>query len=63
MRVIIGIVMMIGGICGAVIGLLGSIVVSSSFEFIDGLELTVAIAVLSFVVFLGGIASMFVSKE
>lgn len=63
MRIVAGIVMMIGGLCGAVIGFLGTVVVSSQIEVIDGLELSLALAGFSIVVFLSGVANLFISKE
>ncbi len=63
MRIVSGIILMIGGICGAVIGFLGTVVVSSQIEIIDGLEFSMVLAAFSIVVFLSGVANLFVSKE
>lgn len=63
MQIIAGIIMMIGGLCGAVIGFLGTVVVSSPIEIIDGLELSMALAGFSIFVFLSGVANLFISKE
>ena len=63
MRVISGIIMMIGGICGAVIGLMGTVVVSSPIDIFDGLKLSLALTIFSIVVFLSGISNLFIFKE
>lgn len=62
MRIIVGIIMMIGGLCGAVIGFLGTVVVSSQIEIIDGMELSLSLAIFSIVVFLSGVANLFMSN-
>jgi hypothetical protein len=54
--------MMIGGLCGAVIGFLGTVVVSSQIEIIDGMELSLSLAIFSIVVFLSGVANLFMSN-
>ena len=63
MRIVSGIIMMIGGICGAVIGFLGTVVVTSQIEVIDELELSTALAGFSIVVFLSGVANLFISSN
>jgi hypothetical protein len=63
MRIVAGIILMIGGLCGAIIGLMGTVVVSSQLEILDGLELSVPLAAFSIVVFLSGVAELFVSGE
>ena len=63
MRIVSGIILMIGGICGAVIGFLGTVVVTSQIEIINGLELSATLAAFSIVVFLSGVANLFLSKE
>ena len=63
MRIVSGIILMIGGICGAVIGFLGTVIVTSQIEIIDGLELSIALAAFSIVVFLSGVSNLFISKE
>ena len=62
MRIVAGIILMTGGLCGAVIGFLGTVVVSSQLEILDGLELSMALAGFSIVVFLSGISLMFISN-
>ncbi|HEY97509.1 MAG TPA: hypothetical protein G4O16_04935 [Dehalococcoidia bacterium] len=62
MRIVTGIIMMIGGLCGAVIGFLGTVVVSSQIEIIDGMELSLTLAIFSVVVFLSGAANLFISN-
>ena len=63
MRIVSGVILMIGGICGAVIGFLGTVVVTSQIKIIDGLELSTVLAAFSIVVFLSGVANLFISKE
>lgn len=63
MRIAAGIVLMIGGLCGAVIGFMGTVVVSSPLEILDGLELSSALAGFSIVVFLSGAANLLISSE
>lgn len=62
MRILAGIILMAGGLCGAAIGFLGTIVVSSQLELLDGLELSTALAGFSIVVFLSGISLLFTSN-
>jgi hypothetical protein len=63
MRILAGIILMIGGLCGAVIGFLGTVMVTSQIEIIDGLELSTALAAFSIVVFLSGVANLFISSN
>ena len=63
MKIMFGIIMMIGGLCGAVIGFMGTVVVSSSLALIDGLELSIALAAFSVVVFISGASSLFSSNS
>jgi hypothetical protein len=44
MRIVAGIILMIGGLCGAVIGFLGTVVVNSQLEILDGLEFSTVLA-------------------
>jgi len=62
MRIVSGIILMIGGICGAVIGFLGTVVVTSQIEIINELELSMALAGFSIVVFLSGASLLFTSN-
>lgn len=63
MRIVTGIILMIGGIIGAAIGFLGTVIVSSQIVFLDGLELSIALAAFSIVVFLSGAANLFMSND
>ena len=63
MRIVTGIILMIGGIIGAAIGFLGTVIVSSQIIFLDGLELSIALAAFSIVVFLSGAANLFMSND
>ena len=47
---------------GAAIGFLGTVVVSSQLEILDGLELSMALAGFSIVVFLSGASLLFTSN-
>ena len=62
MRIVAGIVLMTGGLCGAAIGFLGTVVVSSQLEILDGLEFSMALAGFSIVVFLSGVSLLFTSN-
>jgi hypothetical protein len=54
--------LMIGGLCGAVIGFLGTVVVSSQLEILDGLELSMTLAGFSIIVFISGVSWLFASN-
>jgi hypothetical protein len=62
MRIVAGIILMIGGLCGAVIGFLGTVVVNSQLEILDGLEFSTVLAGFSIVVFLSGVSLLFTSN-
>ena len=55
MKFLLGIFLIIGGICGIAISFLSNIVVNSSLPIIDGLELSLGFALFSIVVFLTGV--------
>ena len=55
MKFLLGIFLIIGGICGITISFLSNIVVNSSLPIIDGLELSLGFALFSIVVFLTGV--------
>ena len=54
---------MIGGLCGAAVGFMGTVQVSSTLDIIDGMELSLALAVFSVFVFLSGVANLFYSSN
>lgn len=62
MRILLGILLMIGGLCGAIMSFFGTIVVSSSLAIIDGLELSIGLALFSLVVFLSGLCHLLPSN-
>ena len=62
MRIVAGIILMIGGLFGAVIGFMGTVVVSSQLEILDGLELSLAMASFSIFAFLSGVSFLFTSN-
>ena len=62
MRLLFGMILMIGGLCGAVMGFMGNVVVNSSLTAIDGLELSIGLALFSIVVFISGVANLFPSN-
>jgi hypothetical protein len=62
MKMLLGMLLMIGGLCGAIMSFFGTIVVSSSLSMIDGAELSLGIALFSLVVFLSGVSSLFQSS-
>ena len=63
MKIVSGIILMIGGVCGAAVGFLGTVEVSSTLHILDGMELSIALAVFSIVVFLSGVANLFSSSN
>ena len=63
MKIVSGIILMIGGLCGAALGFMGTVQVSSTLEILDGLEFSMALAVFSIVVFLSGVANLFASSN
>jgi hypothetical protein len=62
MKLLFGMLLMIGGLCGAIMSFCGTIVVSSSLALIDGVELSLYIALFSIVVFLSGLSTLFSSS-
>ena len=63
MKIVSGILLMFGGLCGAAIGFMGTVQVSSTLKVIDGLEFSFALAGFSIFVFLNGVASLFSSTN
>ena len=63
MKIVSGIILMIGGLCGAAIGFMGTVEVSSTLKIIDGLEMSLALAVFSIFVFLSGIGNLLSSSN
>ncbi len=63
MRIVSGIILMIGGICGAAIGFMGTVQVSSRLYIIDGLDLSLTMAIFSLFLFLSGAANLFSSSN
>lgn len=59
MKVLFGMLLMLGGLCGMAIAFCGNIVVNSSLPIIDGLELSIGLGLFSIIVFLGGIYNLF----
>ena len=62
MRFLFGFALIVGGACGLAISLLSSIVVSSSLLTINGMELSLGLALFSIVAFLGGIYTLFAAS-
>ena len=63
MKIVSGIILMIGGICGAAVGFMGTVEVSSTLQVIDGMDMSLALAVFSIFVFLSGVANLFSSSN
>lgn len=59
MKLLFGVLCIIGGLTGIAIGFLSSIVVTSSLEIINGLELSIWIGLFSIVVFISGVINLF----
>ncbi len=62
MKFLFGVCLMIGGLCGAIMGFLGNVVVNSSLAAIDGMEMSIGLALFSIVVFITGVANLFPSN-
>jgi len=58
MRLLFGLIFLIGGLCGMAISLLGEIVVSFTMFGISDLELSIWLGLFSFVAFLSGLYNM-----
>jgi hypothetical protein len=63
MRLLLAMILMIGGLVGAVMSFTGTITVSSTMAVIDGTELSMAIALFSLVVFISGITNLLSSNN
>ncbi len=63
MRLLFAMILMIGGLVGAVMSFTGTITVSSTLAVIDGSELSMAIALFSLVVFISGISNLLSSNN
>ena len=59
MRLILGLICIIGGLSGIAVGFLSNIFVTSSLDIIDGLELSIWIGLFSIVVLISGIINLF----
>jgi len=59
MKFLFSLVLIIGGICGAAIGFLSNIVVSSPLTIVDGMELSLALGLFSVVIMINGICNLF----
>ena len=62
MKLLSGMILMIGGLFGTVMSFLSSIVVSSSLPIFDGLELSLGLALFSIFAFINGIYTIFLSN-
>jgi hypothetical protein len=63
MRLLFAMILMLGGLVGAVMSFTGTITVSSTMAVIDGTELSMAIALFSLVVFISGITNLLSSNN
>jgi hypothetical protein len=63
MKIVSGIIMMIGGLGGAAIGFMGNVQVTSTLDIIDGLDLSWVLVGFSIFVFLSGIANLMSSSS
>ena len=59
MKLLFGVICIIGGLTGVAIGFLSNIVVTSSLEIINGLELSMWIGLFSIFVFISGVINLF----
>jgi hypothetical protein len=63
MRLLFAMILMIGGLVGAVMSFTGTITVSSTLAVIDGTELSMALALFSLIVFISGVSNLFSSNN
>ena len=54
---------MIGGIGGAIVGLMGTVQVTSTLDIIDGMDLSIALTAFSVFVFLNGLGNLISSSN
>jgi hypothetical protein len=55
MRLLIGLSLIIGGICGTVLGFLGNVAVDFPYMYLSAVEISFSFGIYSFVVFFGGL--------
>ena len=63
MKIVTGIILMIGGIGGAIVGLMGTVQVTSTLDIIDGMDLSIALTAFSVFVFLNGLGNLISSSN
>jgi hypothetical protein len=59
MKLLFGILIIIGGLCGALIGFSSKTVIISSFPIIDGVELSISLGLFSIIVIISGLYNLF----
>ncbi len=62
MKLLFSIIVLIGGLCGIIVGFMGKILVSSAILGINDLEVSLWLGVFSIVVFLSGLSNLFSSS-
>lgn len=63
MRLLFGIIFIVGGICGTFMGVMSDIIIDSSFQAIDGLDLSLILAAFSILVFFNGMYHLFIPNN
>ena len=61
MKLLLGLLLIIGGICGIAIGFLGNVTVDIPYIHPEALEMSLGFAVFSIIVFLGGLYTAFLN--
>jgi len=59
MKILFNILLLMGGLCGAAIAFQSNIVVNSSLEMINGMELSIMLGVFSIIVMISAIVNIF----
>jgi hypothetical protein len=63
MRILFGIAFIISGICGVFVGIMSDIIIDSSLYVIDGIDLSLGLALFSIVVFFNGMYQLFIPNN
>jgi hypothetical protein len=62
MKILFGILLMVGGLCGVAVSAMSTIVANSSLEVFNGLDLSLALAGFCALAFLGGLYNLFLTS-
>ena len=59
MRILLNIILILCGFCGAAVAFLGNITVDSSLEIINGMQLSIVLGVFSVIVIINALVDIF----